>query len=81
MDRFGVFHNQRQSAEIIEIYFDDLTYTAAGGEQRFRDFSRDPLWEARGNRAVFEDCAQRSNNSFGWSLTNYAAGPRRKLGG
>ena len=80
MDRFGMFHNQRQQASTIEAYFDDLTYSVESGT-REQSFSNDPNWVGRNNRLSFEDCELLDNNNYGFTNTNYAGLGRGELGG
>jgi hypothetical protein len=75
-NRFGVF-NQQTSGGGMECYFDDVVLN---GEPQ--DFSRDPKWEAKGNKAEFPERGIRPLHDFAFALTNIAAGKGKgELGG
>jgi hypothetical protein len=74
MDRFGLFNLQLYH-QYIDLYIGDLT---VNGHKV--DLSKDPGWEAKGNRVKFvEQDFQRQN--FGYSETNWAGDGIGEIGG
>jgi hypothetical protein len=75
-DRFGLF-NQQISGGGLTAWFGGLTIN---GEKV--DLSKDPGWEAKGNRTEFEDGGVRPLHHFGWSAeTSHAGGRPGEAGG
>src|SRR2546421_5629701 len=60
----------------MSIYFDDLEYLG-----RSQDFSRDPNWEASGNRATYQAKDVGGAHNFGFSDTQNAGGKPGEIGG
>jgi hypothetical protein len=60
----------------LNIYFDDLQY-----DGRSQDFSRDPHWDASGNRATYQATDVAGAHNFGFSPTNHAGGQPGEIGG
>jgi hypothetical protein len=63
------FMNLQTSGNGMEFYCDDLR---VNGE--LIDFTKDPGWEADGNKASFEDRDIRPYHDLRWSKTNFAGG-------
>ena len=74
MDRFGLF-NLQMYHQYIDLYLSDLTVN-----DHKVNLSKEPGWEAQGNRVQFvEQEFQRSN--FGFSETNWAGEAIGEIGG
>jgi hypothetical protein len=74
-DHFGLM-NMMKAGGSMTAYFGDLAY---GG--RTRDFSRDPNWDASGNRATYQAKDVGGAHDFGYSATSHAAGKPGEVGG
>jgi len=75
-DRFGIF-NQQISGRSIEAYVGDLVINGQP-----QDLTKDPGWEAIGNRVEFLDCGVRPIHNFGYSAdTSNAGGEKGEMGG
>ena len=60
----------------MTIYFADLQY-----DGRSQDFTRDPNWEASGNRVSYKAADVGGAHNFGFSNTSYAGGKPGEVGG
>jgi hypothetical protein len=74
-DHFGLMNLMKPGGSAT-IYLDDLQFVG-----RTQDFSRDPKWNAAGNRASYRAKDVVGAHNFGYSLTNYAGGERGEIGG
>jgi hypothetical protein len=74
-DHFGLMNMMKPGGRMA-IYFDDLRYLG-----RTQDFSRDPKWDASGNRATYRSKDVGGAHDFGFSATNYAGGAPGEAGG
>jgi hypothetical protein len=74
-DHFGLM-NMMKAGGRATIYFDDLHY-----DGRAQDFSRDPHWDASGNRASYQATNVGGSHNFGFSNTSYAGGKPGEVGG
>lgn len=74
-DHFGLM-NMMKPGGSMTIYFDDLHY-----DGRSQDFSRDPNWDASGNRATYQTSKIGGAHDFGFSNTSYAGGQPGEVGG
>lgn len=74
-DRFGLM-NMMKAGGRATIFFDDLQY-----EGRTQDFSRDPNWDARGNRVSYQATDVGGAHNFGFSTTHHAGGEPGEVGG
>src|SRR5262249_20614174 len=74
-DHFGLM-NMTKPGGWMTIYFDDLQYLG-----RTQDFSRDPKWDASGNRTTYQSKDVRGAHDFGFSATNYDGGKVGEVGG
>jgi len=75
-DHFGLV-NGGKSGGPMSIYFDDVEY-----DETKEDFSRDPGWNASGNRATFKEPEPSGAHHFGFSAhTNHAGGRPGEIGG
>lgn len=74
-DHFGMM-NLMKAGGSLSIYFDDLTY-----DGRTQDFSRDPNWDAAGNRATYQAKDVGGAHDFGFSATSHAGGKSGEVGG
>jgi hypothetical protein len=76
-DRFGLLSIPKHFDGGGELWLDDIT---VNGQKE--DFSRDPNWEATGNRRTYKTPSVRPRFDFGFSDTHFAGGNRRgELGG
>jgi hypothetical protein len=74
-DHFGLM-NMTKPGGSMTIYFGDLQYLG-----RAPDFSRDPQWDASGNRATYQAKDVAGAHDFGFSPTNHAGGNVGEVGG
>jgi hypothetical protein len=75
-DRFGML-NMMKAGGAATMYFDDLQYNGVR-----EAFANDPKWEAKGNRARFEDRELVGAHDFGFSAeSNNAGGAKGEVGG
>lgn len=74
-DHFGLM-NMMKPGGSLAIFCDDLEYNG-----RRQDFSRDPAWDASGNRLTYQAKDVAGAHNFGFSLTNYAGGAAGEIGG
>ncbi len=74
-DRFGMI-NQQSSGDEMSVYIGDLVID---GERQ--DLTKDPEWEAAGNRVAFRDTAIRPHHNFGYRTTSFAGGQSGEIGG
>jgi hypothetical protein len=74
-DHFGLM-NMMKPGGSASIYFDDLHYLG-----RAQDFSRDPNWDASGNRTTYKSTDALGAHDFGYSPTGHAGGKPGELGG
>ncbi len=74
-DRFGIL-NAQTTGDALTAWFDDLVLDGVK-----EDFSKDPGWEEKGNRAKFVDRAVRPYHDFGFSQTNFTGGQIGEIGG
>jgi hypothetical protein len=74
-DHFGLM-NMTKPGGSMNIYFDDLQYLG-----RAQDFSKDPSWDASGNRATYRAKDVAGAHDFGFSPTNHAGGKPGEVGG
>lgn len=74
LDRFGIFNLQMYHSP-LEFYVSDLTLNG-----RKIDLSRDPQWDARGNRVRFIE-RDFHRLDFGYSATNWAGREMGEIGG
>ncbi len=74
-DHFGLM-NMMKPGGSAAIYFDDLEYAG-----RSQDFSRDPSWDAVGNRASYQAKDVGGAHNFGFSNSSYAGGNPGEVGG
>lgn len=74
-DHFGLM-NIMKAGGSMSIHFDDLTY-----EGRSQDFSRDPQWDASGNRSSYQAKDVGGAHNFGYSQTSLAGGKPGEAGG
>src|SRR5439155_19249026 len=73
-DHFGLM-NLMKAGGRTSIYFDDLRY-----EGRSQDFTRDPNWDASGNRVTYQATDVGGAHNFGFSHTNFAGGNPGQVG-
>src|SRR5262249_3084190 len=71
-----ILMNMMKAGGSMKVYFDDLKY-----DGRSQDFSRDPGWDAAGNRATYKATDVAGAHNFGFSDTNYAGGKPGEIGG
>jgi len=74
-DHFGLM-NMMKAGGSLAIHFDDLTY-----DGRSQDFSRDPQWDASGNRSTYQAKDVGGAHNFGYSATSLAGGKPGEVGG
>jgi hypothetical protein len=74
-DHFGLM-NMMKAGGSMTIYFGDLQCLGRAG-----DFSRDPNWDASGNRATYRAKEVAGAHDFGYSPTNHAGGKAGEVGG
>jgi len=75
-DHFGLV-NLGKGGNSMSIYFDDLEY-----DGKKEDFSRDPGWDASGNRVKFQEPEPAGAHNYGFSAdTNHAGGKAGEIGG
>jgi hypothetical protein len=74
-DHFGLM-NMMKAGGHATIYFDDLQY-----EGRSQDFTRDPNWDASGNRISYRANDVGGAHNFGFSDTHHAGGEPGEVGG
>ena len=74
-DHFGLMNLMKPGGSLA-IFCDDLEYNG-----RRQDFSRDPAWDASGNRSTYQAKDVPGAHDFGFSLTNYAGGAAGEIGG
>jgi hypothetical protein len=74
-DHFGLM-NMMKAGGHATIYFDDLQY-----DGRSQDFTRDPHWDASGNRASYKANDVGGAHNFGFSNTHFAGGEPGEIGG
>lgn len=74
-DHFGMM-NLMKAGGRLAIHFDDLTY-----EGRTQEFSRDPQWDASGNRRTYQATDVGGAHNFGYSPTSHAGGKPGEAGG
>src|SRR6185369_16101697 len=67
-DHFGLM-NMMKAGGRMTIYFDDLEYLG-----RSQDFTKDPSWDASGNRVTYKATEVGGAHNFGFSNTNHAGG-------
>jgi hypothetical protein len=76
-NRCGLLNIPKNYDDGGELWLDDLTING-----QTEDFSRDPGWEAVGNRRTYTTFALRPRFNFGYSDTHFAGGKRSgELGG
>jgi hypothetical protein len=68
-NRFGLLPVMKSADEGGEVWLDDVT---VNGEAE--DFTRDPGWDALGNRRTYETAVVRPRFDFGYSPTRHAGG-------
>jgi hypothetical protein len=74
-DHFGLM-NMMKPGGTATIFFDDLTY-----DGQTEDFSKDPKWDAAGNRRTYQPTDVAGAHNFGFSDTNFAGGKAGEVGG
>jgi len=74
-DHFGLMNVMKPGGSIT-IYFGDLHY-----DGRAQDLTRDPNWDASGNRAAYNTTQVGGAHDFGFSNTRYAGGQPGEVGG
>jgi hypothetical protein len=74
-DHFGMMNLMKPGGRAT-IYFDDLHYLG-----RSEDFSRDPNWDAAGNRVTYRSKYAAGAHDFGFSPTSHAGGKPGEVGG
>ena len=74
-DHFGLMNMMKAGGQVT-IHFDDLKYL-----DRSQDFSRDPKWDASGNRRTYDATDVGGAHNFGFSDTNHAGGNKGEIGG
>jgi hypothetical protein len=74
-DHFGLMNMMKPGGRMT-VHFDDLQYLG-----RTQDFSRDPKWDAVGNRATYQSKDVAGAHDFGFSATNHAGGKPGEVGG
>jgi hypothetical protein len=75
-DHFGIMNMMKPGGQ-FKIHFDDLAY-----EGRSQDFSKDPNWDAAGNRATYQPADAVGAQNFGYTPTRLAGGEKPgELGG
>src|SRR5262245_49022257 len=74
-DHFGLM-NMMKAGGRMTIYFDDLEYAG-----RSQDFTKDPSWDASGNRVTYKAADVGGAHNFGFSNTNPAGGKPGEVGG
>lgn len=74
-DHFGLM-NMMKAGGNLTIHFDDLEYVG-----RQQSFSRDPKWDASGNRTTYRATDVGGAHNFGFSNTSYAGGQPGEVGG
>lgn len=74
-DHFGVM-NAMKPGGTMAVYFDDLEYLG-----RNQNFSKDPNWDASGNRTTYKTSLVAGAHDFGFSNTSYAGGKPGEIGG
>ena len=74
-DHFGLMNTMKPGGQMT-IYFDDLKYA-----ERSQDFSKDPGWDASGNRKTYQGTDVGGAHNFGFSDTNHAGGSAGEIGG
>jgi hypothetical protein len=75
IDRFGIF-NWQLPGPACEFYLSDLVVNG----QKI-DLSRDPNWDAKGNRTTFAEQDFHAKQDFGFSKTNHAGDKAGEIGG
>lgn len=74
-DHFGLM-NMMKAGGSMTAYFGDLVR-----DGRAADFTRDPKWDASGNRATYQAKDVGGAHDFGFSATNHAGGKPGEVGG
>jgi hypothetical protein len=74
-DHFGLMNMMKPGGQMT-IHFDDLQYVGQS-----QDFSRDPNWDASGNRTTYQAADVGGAHNFGFSDTNHAGGKAGEIGG
>jgi hypothetical protein len=74
-DHFGLM-NMMKPGGCMTAFFDDLQY-----DGHAQDFTRDPNWDASGNRAAYNSTNIAGAHDFGFSDTSFAGGPPGEVGG
>jgi hypothetical protein len=74
-DHFGMM-NMMKTGGNVTIHFDDLAY-----QGKTQDFSRDPGFDAQGNRRTYQSDDAIGAQNFGYSATNHAGGKPGEIGG
>ncbi|HET6576529.1 MAG TPA: hypothetical protein VFG68_23220 [Fimbriiglobus sp.] len=75
-NRFGLLPVLKSADTGGEVWLDNVVI-----DGRAEDFTRDPGWEGRGNRRVYETANVRPRFDFGYSPTRFAGGSAGELGG
>jgi hypothetical protein len=75
INRFGIYNMQMYTGS-MEFYMSDLTVNG----QKI-DLSRDPYWDAQGNRVSFVQDDFHARENFGFSETNWAGQSTGEIGG
>lgn len=74
-DHFGLMNLMKPGGR-MSIHFDDLSY-----DGRSQDFSRDPQWDASGNRRTYQPEDVAGAHNFGYSASSHAGGKPGEAGG
>ncbi len=75
-DHFGLM-NATKPGGSMKIYFGDLHYL-----DQAQNFSKDPHWDASGNRKTYQTSEVAGSQNFGFSDTNFAGGAKAgEMGG
>ena len=75
-DHFGLMNMMKAGGQFT-IHFDDLTYLG-----KSEDFSKNPKWDASGNRRTYPASDVGGAHNFGFSQTNHAGGAKAgEIGG
>jgi hypothetical protein len=74
-DHFGLMNIMKAGGRMT-IHFDDLQY-----DGRSEDFTRDPNWDASGNRRRYQATDVGGAHNFGFSNTSHAGGNPGEIGG